>query len=266
MVPDAQDGHVVGQALHNPLREHLVRPVKHREVQRFGRAAQLIPHLEGDQVGRGEVGFHLRPLEVEAVRGVVGLGGVEGPTPHFLELRGIRLCEHGAGNDDTIVGIQGNAVIGQVGAAGPGHLLIGDQELVVLDIRRGVEHHGDPGIPQGLVESHVPGRLRGVVIAHHAHGYPALVRGDQRLHHTLPIQAVERHIHTGRSAVNDAQERLFQLRAFQGGAGSRGRAGVEVDGVVQLSAHRRHRRRASVLLPGGVGGVTAARAVSPVGG
>jgi len=92
------------------------------------------------------------------------------------------------------------------------------------------------------------------------------VRGDKRLHHALPVQTVERYIHTRCSAVNHAQQRLFQLRAFGRCAGGRGRVGVEVNGVVQGSVYLRHRRRAGVLLPGGVGGVTAARAVGPVGG
>lgn len=122
--------------------------------------------------------------------GGAGLVIVEVAGPHLLKLRGVDVCQVGAGDREAVVGVEGEAGIGQVRAPRPDHYAINDDEFVVLDVAAAIDDERDAGSGEGLIPRIVAGR-GGVIVPDDAHGHAALVRGDEGLDDALPVEAID---------------------------------------------------------------------------
>ena len=202
---------------------------EHRHLDAGVGAGERGDHARLDAVGWGKGDFQRAARDRGAVRGVVGLFGVELAAKHLVEFGGVDVRNDGGGDDERVFAITHKGVVGKVRAAGPRHAAVEHRELVMHQggvgsaIGVAVGDERDTGVAQRAIEGRVRGQIAVFVVADDAHRHAARLRCEQGIAHAGAVEVVQRNVDTGAGLRRQSGEQAV---------GSGGHAGV---GVLQAA-------------------------------
>ena len=209
-VPQPADGDAPVLGVDQRVAQRIFGEEEDGEVDaRLGRL-DCAHHPRQDAILRREVHLDGQSLIEDGGGGRRRLLPAEAAGDHLVEVVLEERSHLGAGEDDTVVVVEGEVVVGEVSTSCPDRLAVEDQVFVVHDAASGlVVDDWDTGrLERGKVRR-VGGVAARLVVGHDTHRYAATLGGEQGVAHAHPFEVVEGGVDGDAGCVDTVEQRLL---------------------------------------------------------